>query len=296
MPRPDFPMTIDSTMRAAFISCPRKYELEFLNNYAHPLKSIHLVAGAAFAKGLEVARSEFWAESRSPSEAWTLGLTALILAYENHEDYEGQPKDLAGMMLAFEDYWNHYGWESDYIKPHFKGNRVCVENSFALPINVLHPQSGEPILYSGRFDMVGEYKENLFVVDDKTTGYLGAQWLKNWPLRAQLTGYCWAAQSFEFPVAGAIIRGCAIKKTGRDFAESIQYRPQWEIDRWLFQLNRDIQRMVDCWTEGYFDYALDGACANYGGCQFLDVCKFPQPQRLLDAEFVQRNWDPLAKT
>lgn len=294
MIRPPFPKLIDSTLRGTFVSCPRKFELEYLRHWKPTSQSIHLVAGGAFAKGMEVTRETFYGDHRSANEAIGAGLRALILEYgEFDPEDEKATKTLDNMCGALVAYFDHYGLDTDPIQPHFVHGKPAVEFSFALPLPIPHPETGDPILYGGRFDMVGEYNGSLFAVDEKTTSQLGATWHKNWTLRSQLTGYCWGAREFDYPVAGAIIRGVSILKNSYGHGESIQYRPQWMIDRWYHQLLRDIKRMITCWSEGYWDYSLDGACANYGGCSFLDVCNSNDPERWLAADFIQREWHPV---
>ena len=47
MTRPPFPTVLDSTIMAAFRSCPRKAELEFIQHWKPQTPSVHLHAGAA---------------------------------------------------------------------------------------------------------------------------------------------------------------------------------------------------------------------------------------------------------
>ena len=49
------------------------------------------------------------------------------------------------------------------------------------------------------------------------------------------------------------------------------------------------------WQIGYWDYNLDHACAEYGGCGFVSVCKSPSPEDWLPMYFEKRVWDPLAR-
>jgi hypothetical protein len=44
---------------AAFKSCPRKAELEFIEHWKMRDQSVHLHAGAAYASGMEAARRAF---------------------------------------------------------------------------------------------------------------------------------------------------------------------------------------------------------------------------------------------
>ena len=292
--RPPFPRLIDSSMRASFVSCPRQFELQYLHHWRSPRPSIHLVAGGAFAKGIEVTRLSFYRDKLPPETSLGRGVRALILEYGDAEFDETQAKDCLTMCCALAEYFSIHELESDEITPLMIEGSPCVEFSFALPLPLRHPETDDPILYGGRFDMLGLYNGALFAVDEKTTSQLGPSWIKNWTLRSQLTGYCWGAREYGYPVAGAIIRGLSILKSGFGNAESIQYRPDWQIARWHSQLIRDISRMISCWSEGYFDYNLDSSCSSYGGCAYLDICNSNDPQRWLGADFIKREWHPLS--
>jgi len=199
------------------------------------------------------------------------------------------------MIGALDEYFRNYGFATDHIQPHFHDGKPAVEFSFAIPIpNTAHPTTGEPILYTGRFDMLGVYNNALFVVDEKTTKQLGQSWIKSWTMASQFTGYCWAAKEYGYPVAGAIIRGISILKTKYGHAESLQYRPQWFIDRWLVQLAKDVKRMIAAWEADDWDFDLNTGCNTYGGCPLTDVCNSQRPVRVLEQDFVKRIWDPLA--
>ena len=171
----------------------------------------------------------------------------------------------------------------------------AIEFSFAEPLPFNHPVTGNPILYTGRTDLIAEFAGGNYVVDEKTTSSLGASWPRQWEMRSQFTGYNWAARRAGIKTAGTIIRGVSILKTKYDTMQVITNRADWEIDRWLEQVVRDLTRMQQCWESGWWDFALDGACTEYGGCPFVAVCKSPNPDQWLETYFEQRVWDPLAR-
>jgi hypothetical protein len=88
----------------------------------------------------------------------------------------------------------------------------------------------------------------------------------------------------------------SILKTKYGAAQAITYRDDWEIDRWLNQVVRDIKKMVGCWEEGYWDFNLGDSCDSYGGCQFVNICKSNEPETWLPMYFERRAWDPLERT
>lgn len=289
--RQPFPEFIDSTMRKTFASCPGKYNYEFLHH--RNLPSIHLIAGAAFARALEVFRKSFYLHGMGEDDSLHAAILAMIEEWGEYEAPEGAVKTLDAMIGALDYYIKTYRPADDHVQPLRTSDGLAVEFSFAIPLpGTRHPVTGQEILYTGRFDMVGEYAGSLYIVDEKTTTQLGAQWAKQWQLRSQFTGYCWAAQQFGHPVTGAIVRGIAIRKTGYDSAESIVYRPQWFIDRWLEQVIRDVNRATKMWENNKWDFAFDDACSAYGGCLFLDACNSPDPQPWIESLPIHK-WNPL---
>jgi hypothetical protein len=296
MKRPDFPQVIDSTMLAAFRSCPQKMYRMYVEHWKPQGESIHLVAGAAFARGLEVARHKFYAEGCSSDEAIGLGLEGLMLAYGDFQAPEGSAKSLDRMCGALEFYFDRYPLETDTAKPLvLPSGKRAIEFSFATPIEFPHPVSGDPIIYAGRSDMIVTFAEGIYVEDDKTASQLGASWSKQWDLRSQFTGYCWSARQAGLEVNGVLVRGVSILKTKYDTLQAITYRSAWEIDRWYDQVIRDLGRMQGCWERGVWDYNLDHACTEFGGCALTAVCKSPTPKSWLPMYFERRRWDPLER-
>lgn len=299
MPQPTdlmFPHTVDSTMLAAFRSCPQKFFRTYLQHWKPKETSVHLIAGGAFAKGIESARLAFYEQNLPREDAYAIGLQALIKAYGDFECPEDSAKSLGRMCGALEFYFENYPLGDDGMTPiSFPDGRRGIEFSFAQPLPFNHPVTGEPILYTGRADAIMEFCNGTYIVDEKTTSSLGASWSRQWEMRGQFTGYNWAAREAGIRTAGSIIRGVSILKTKYDTQQAITYRADYEIDRWLAQTVRDLERLERMWREGWYDYAMDGACAEYGGCSLLRICKSPDPDSWLPMYFSQRVWDTLLK-
>lgn len=307
--RPDFPRWIDSTNRAEWAACQTKWKWAALHKLAPTGTSIHLVAGGAFARGIEVVRKKLHLEQMSLDDAIFEGKMA-AWAYWLQEGLEpkfsfetgGPMKKGLDRIWAALDYYFNVAWPpySDPVAPYRPSEGTLgVEFTFALPIpDTKHPVSGEPILYTGRFDMLGLYNGSLFVVDEKTTSQLGPTWPDQWEMRGQLTGYCWAAQSFGYPVAGAIIRGIAFYQetksnpSGFGSAQTVTMRDEWRISQWLAQLSRDVNNQIRAWESGVYDFDFADACNSYGGCPFKKLCLVSDPEAWF-SDYETRNWDPL---
>jgi hypothetical protein len=291
-----FPEYIDSSMRGTLSSCQTAFRYSYVENLATREESVHLIAGGAFARGLEVARKEFYSGKLSAPDAVEAGAMAAIKAYGSFQPPShgsGANKTLPNVIRAIGFYFEQWPMASDYIQPWKNADgSPCVEFSASIPLDVLHPVTGNPIIYCGRFDLLGVYNGLCFIVDEKTTSQLGASWLNNWHLRSQQTGYVWMAKEFGYPVAGAIIRGISFLKNGHDKAEVIEYRPDWQITRWKKQIEKDVERAKIAWANDDWDMSLDTACTNYGGCSFQKLCLSNDPETWY-GEYATRTWSPI---
>lgn len=291
-----FPIAIDSTTLGTFRSCPQKMYRTYMEHWKPAAESVHLIAGGAFADGIEAARRAYFEDAADPADAVAAGLRALIIKYGDFECPASSAKSLERTAGALEFYFEQYPLGGDGATPLlFPDGRRGIEFSFAQPLPVNHPISGDPILYTGRADMIAEAYGGVYIYDEKTTSSLGPSWAKQWEMRSQFTGYCWAAREAGLNPQGVCVRGVSILKTKYDTQQVLSYRSPYEIDRWLEQTCRDIERMIECWKSGYWDYNLDHACSEYGGCALQTVCKSADPETWLKQYFTQRVWDPLAR-
>ena len=312
-----FPEIFDSSMLATYKACAEKFRLEYIHHWKPKASSVHLHAGGAFAKGLEVTRKAFytgeiigfvngkWASiQREPQDAETaiaLGLQALLAYYGNYECPADSAKSAERMAGAFEFYFSNYplSHEDGYPILLPGGNRA-IEFSFAHPLPVLHPVTGNPLLYVGRMDAIIQYAGGSYIDDEKTTTQLGASWSRQWDLRSQFTGYCWGAREAGIQVDGAIVRGVSILKTKYDTQQAIGYRPSWQIDRWYNELLEWIEDIkVNYMRRGPSEawrHNLDHSCAEYGGCAFREACLSPDKTPWLETAFEHRVWNPLLRT
>lgn len=296
MTRAPFPTVVDSTMLSAFRACPTKFFRQYVEHWKPGERSVHLIAGGAFAEGVEVARRAFFVEGLPPAEAHALGLQALWRHYGDFAEPEDSPKSAVRMAGALEFYFDRYPLGADGATPTRFGSGHGIEFSFAEPLEIRHPVTGDPILYSGRADMVADALGGMFLYDEKTTSMLGASWAKKWDHRSQFTAYCWGLRGHGIAPTGIVVRGISILKHGYETQQAVTYRSSWEIDRWLGQTHRDVQRMIDQWNRGEWDVNLDESCLAYGGCSLARICKSPEPEKWLPLYFHKRKWDPLART
>lgn len=294
--RPPFPEVIDSSLMAAYKSCGRKAFMEYFLHYKSKDPSVHLKAGSSYASGLEAARKAYYEDGRDPETAVALGLEALLKEYGDFQCPEDSAKSASRTAGALEFYFDRYPLGVDKAIPlTMPGGKRCIEFNGVEVLEAKHPETGNPLQYSWRIDMGVDYNGMKLAEDDKTTSQLGASWPKQWDLRSQFTSYIWGAARNGVAFDGFLVRGVSILKTKYDTLEAITYRPDWQIARWEEQLYRDLKRMISNWEEGYFDFNLDHACSEYGGCQFRNVCLNRDPSQILENMFERRQWNPVTR-
>ncbi len=295
-PTYDFPRVVSSTSLATLKLCQRKWNWSIIHGYSPKSSlSVDLHAGKCWASALEVTRNAYYRDGLLPDEAISLGLIKLNSEYGDFECPAKSPKSASRLSDAFIYYFTAFHLETDAVRPYLGSLGPMVEFSFTLPLPVLHPTTNEPILYSGRADMIGEFANGLYIFDDKTTTSLGNSWASKWNLRSQFSSYCWAAREYGIPVTGAIVRGISILKTTFDHAQVITQRPPYLVDEWLQSTTYHLNQAIDSWRKDYFPPNFDDACTSYGVCPFETPCSAPSPTPWLESMFHIRHWNPITR-
>lgn len=296
-----FPAVVDNSMRTEFVSCPQSCFRKYIQGYVPVAESVHLVAGKAYAKGLEVARRAFYEQGMAEDDAVAEGYSACLREYGDFEPPEKSNKTALRMAQAIVYHLSQYPLSQDAYTPVISADgKAMVEFSFILPLPLNNPDTGEPLLYSGRFDMLAESRGEKYGFDDKTASQLGSTWGKKWELASQFSGYTWGAREHGFNLAGFVIRGISILKEKYGMEQPIVYRPQWMLDMWYEQMIRDFTRMINTYVEWKktgrrqeWDYDLNDACSAYGGCAYFTLCTSRDPDPWL-TNYVIRKYDPSA--
>ena len=313
-PEIKFPNSLDSTMISAFDACPTKFLYEFILKKSPVGISVHLHAGGCIASATEDVRNAFYRDGLSLNDCYDYAFPRFVQNWGNYTPPEKEYKDFTNCWMAVEHYFKEYPPETDYFQPLMQADgSPCVEFKFAIPLGIMNPDTGDPILYSGRLDMLSQPKDGqdgVFGVDEKTTKALGPSWQYQWDMRGQFYGYYKACQEYGYDVRGMLVRGIAIQQTQFGFQEKPIFYDDRQIAVWYEQLHRKVFRLVDMYNaakEAYldgrehienihhpFDMSFGEACGSYGGCQYKDLCLHPEPWMLYQS-YETREWDPLKK-
>ena len=311
-PALSLPTYIDSSMLSTWRACKRKFFWSHVNSLYPTGKSVHLIAGGAFAAGMEAARrlafSNLGGSRPTHDDLLEAAFAAFLREWGDYEAPEDSPKSFWNTFQALAWYLEQHPPETDVVQPLMRPDGTpAVEYTFAIPLEEgpLHPETKEPFFFVGRFDLLGSWQGLPVVQDEKTTSGIGFAWMNQWDLRGQFMGYCWACQQSGYPdVRTAIVRGIAILKGEyKDALVPVSFG-QYLIDRWYQMLLYDLHQIVDeySWqtaTDSYpkrqlWPYNFADACASYGGCAFLTLCKAKDPEPFF-SNYIRHRWNPLAK-
>jgi hypothetical protein len=296
VPEYPFPEVVDNTMVSAFRRCEKYWYYQSIRRIVPRAVSTHLVAGMAFARGLEVTRKSFFDSGLSFANSLDEGMRALIIAYGDHEPPEYlKTKSVWRMLNGLEFYFKEFPIDK-ILTPisTSKSGKSAIEYSFAEPTNVRHPISGDPILYAGRFDMFARHDSgSIYVVDEKTTTTLGQSWYDRWKMSNQMTGYIWATRNSPYKAQGAWVRGLAILSKGYSVANAPIHRPQWRIDAFERNLTLTLEKMKLAWEHSQYQLNYDSGCQSYSGCSYIELCDTQTPEDYIPINFFPNTWNPL---
>lgn len=298
-----FPEAIDNTMRKSLVKCEQSAHYRFeLGLQSKLAKRVDLIAGGAFAAGIEAVRREFYVEHKPAGEAAQIGVQAVFEAYGDFQCPRDSNKSVQRVAGALLHYLERYPLQLETKIPFlFPDGKAAIEMHFSFPIPIHHPETGKQLEYCGNFDLLALDMDDggLWVVDEKTTSSMGDKWANQWPLDAQMTGYCWGAQKIldaygcTQKLKGAIINGIAIKKYDYDCGRFPTYREEWEIQRWYDQMLTDVQDWKNAFTNVSHKLNLDHSCAYYlNPCEFAPLCKSRSPAKLFEGSYVVEFWNP----
>jgi|CXWL01.1.fsa_nt_gi hypothetical protein len=294
---PSLPAYIDSSMLATFRACPRKFYWNYVVNKVPCGESIHLIAGASFAAGIDAVRKLQFSISRklSAPDLMIAGTRAFLRQWGDYDAPGGHAKSFENMLDALAKYVEEFHPFDDPVQPIRREDGSCTsEFSFAIPLApvVKHPISGEPFIFCGRFDMLGTFGDLPVILDEKTTGALGSYWLQSWDMRGQFVGYCWACRRLGHHVSDAIVRGVAIQKTQTQFLPCPIRYSNHLIERWEHELYNTLARIVWCFDHNQWDYNFADSCSSYGGCPYKTLCLAKDPSTFLN-NYQERTWSPI---
>lgn len=218
------------------------------------------------------------------------------------------------LRLLLDSYIAHINIMTDerLVPVEINGTRV-VEQTFSFPIGTLHFKAGELLLeevditvwWSGILDLLSYYRNEIWVVDHKTTSVMGEKFVDDKLRSSQMLGYTYIGRLFEKqlskPIRGVLINALALRKNDFEFKLFPLPMAQWKIDEWqhetLHAIRSLILDLVDFLSTGEAVPIREHCVTKYGKCKYFDLCEnVPMVrERMLQDEnfFTDNKWHPI---
>ena len=302
----------DSTTLGDLKTCLQYYYLQRIQGWQPKEESIHLRFGRLYQEAL-VNYTTLIIEGKLKHEDAVHAAIDVLLRdsvgwWDDADlaDMYGSAKNKTRFNLIQLAIWHMEHYRDDPMKTHVLSNKkAAVELSFTFELDWAPAAGGPNYILCGHLDEVKEFAGELYVLDNKTTGWgISSHYFDQYDPENQMTLYTLAGQVLmDAPVKGVIIDAASIQElktepTKIEFKRGMTFRTKDSIDEWIDELHYwfDLQERAataDRWPHN------DKACGMYGGCRFREVCsKSPLVrERFLKASFVQvpveERWNPL---
>ncbi len=305
----------DSTTLGAFKTCPRLYELQYIDGWRKKDESVHFRFGSEYHLSLE-QYDALRNDGVSHEDAIHTVVRELLIRtadYSPNSDTKaGRYKSRWNLVGLVVDYLDHFG-EDDPAKTVILANgKPATELTFKFelgygpkvaPDRATDPtdHDPQPYLLCGHLDRVVELNGAIMVMDRKTTTTtLSQYYFAQYEPNNQMSLYTIAGKVIlGSPVKGVIIDAAQILLDSPNrFVRGFTYRTPDQTEEWLTDL-RVTLNLAEAYAIADYFPMNDTACNNYGGCQFRDICsKSPQVREtFLKADFHKlpedEIWNPL---
>ena len=310
----------DSTSIKLAETCLRKYKLKMIDGWQPIGKGVHLRFGGHYATAIEHYYKHKVVEGMDHDAALeAVVLEALCDTWEYEPFTEADDKSSAqatlpnGRVVKAETgapwdslhnlktratlirtiIWYLEQFKDDPATPiTLSSGKPAVELSFTLPV-------GDDVILAGHLDRLAEYADNIYVMDEKTTGTsINSYYFDQFSPDTQMSLYTYAGQViWNVPVKGVVIDAAQIAVGFTRFERGMTMRTQGQLNEWFDNTMYRIADARKATLDNYFPMN-PSSCGNFGGCEFRGICSLDPNarERFLKADFVQGPvWDPLER-
>ena len=280
-------------------TCLRYYQYVMVEGWHPKADGPHLRFGGHYARAIEqFHKRTAYGEDRETAIREVVR-EALIDTWDRTEDDPGgKPWDSGHNFKTRETLirsiiWYFEQFAEDKALPVLLGDGTPgVELNVQLDVD-------DDIIFSAHLDRLADYADNLYVMDQKTTGSTVSQrYFEQYSPDSQMSLYTFLGKaSFGIPVKGVIIDAAQIAVGFTRFERGMTFRTDGQLHEWYDGAMATIKRAQAATRENYFPQN-PSACGNYGGCPFRTVCSRDPSARknFLAGDFILGGgYDPLER-
>lgn len=269
----------DYTSISTFVQCRKKYYYRMVKHLA----PIRVSAPLTFGKVMHDALATYYTDGLEK---------AIALFRETYVNPEGEElRTVETGIRCLETYAEVYKKEPFVLAS-------TPEVGFVIPMG--------DVLWGGRLDLPVIWDGDLYVFEHKTTTQLNTNYIKQFDLDGQITGYAVGAEEFF----GKKCLGCIVnvielwkplirpratsKKPDEHFLRAPIARSQFMKDTFKRNVNLVVKEIKKCHetNEWCGAYSRD-VCRSYNSdCPYKALCQFGEDERIIKREFIVDEWAP----
>lgn len=304
---------IDTTKCNTFMTCPRKYFLNYVLGWS--LESNHLVFGKAWHEALEYLILNGYDQQIPAFEKF---LVEYMKTYKESEFNDFWPKTPDRAWRALKSYAERYKSDPHYFTPHEINGNMLTEIAGSVWI------SDEYELYFRMDAVMRDLDSGKLFFQEHKTGSSSYQFAEKWELAMQVYTYLYTLYCmFEVKdIKGGQINAVLFKKTkdsdARDAKDGLDrhfefirvpiYRAVHQLEAWMvrtqywldmIKFNFELLANEDPAAKVLRAFPMcTESCGNYGGCEYKPYCiSLDNPLREhlevgVPLGMNQKFWDP----
>ncbi len=307
---------VNSSSLSIMQECWRKTDYSLVRGLKSNLESPATLFGTATHKGLEVFYLGKRKERKIPARNYetTLQMIGCGTWDPDWEEYlvfraaraftekaqplrgipDGNKRSIGTGIWMLEHYFRQY-IDDPFTVMELNGEPL-VEYKFTLPI---YESADLYIETFGQIDVVlkNEVTGVILPGDHKTTSILGQQFYQRLNPNHQYTFYTWACNDvLKLETESFLVNALQVKeppKTSRgsppQFARQVTTRTREDFEDLRLTIIDSVKTFLEKKKNNFFPMSTPGPCANYGGCQYIDVCGAPKSLRenIISAKYQQ---------
>lgn len=310
----------DNTRISSHKKCSRDFLYRHILDWVSARKKLPLIFGSSWHAAMDV----IWAGYRTP-EAQRNGLVdeayaAFLAEWQKngmpHPD-DISPDELDDIaprtpQIANEMLYNYLDARQHlFSDPSFK--LLEIEKPFAVPLD----PDDDSLFYVGRLDKIVEYRKQVIIIEHKSStayrkgGPFRAEFLDSFSPNSQVDGYLYALRMLYGERASACwVDAALVHRTVHDGFKFIPIDRQFaQLDAWLWETHVYIDQIEGNKAVLKERAALDtpylaafpkntGSCGNFGGCEYLDICKMIANPAVLEEPplgYKREHWSPFSE-
>lgn len=263
-------MIINRSRIETFANCPRAYYFRFVVNLDKPGRSPALRTGSAFHKFIE----HWYINHDMPlAERTEIALTEMrkILTRDrppliNESFAQAEQKLLAQNELLANQYIKEWGEKEDFVI-------LGTEIEFTAPLGDTHQLKGQA-------DGVANYRDNLWILENKTGAQYGASIIEKYMLNHQLISYAYGmAYSMKRAIAGILLNFARKPQDRAQFPQPEYHRETFTVEphhikNMLQSFHSRTEEIVNSDPTDIRYWPQDtNRCHDYGRCIFWEICQ-----------------------